>query len=349
MPREHARAISPVMGVALMLVIIVLLSGTTVVLFLGFTDSLNEPAPMFTQQGQVEISVENASITDQKLVLVHEAGGNVQAENLVVKFNTGNGTVEVEPSETGDLSDGAWSAGERLELDIDTDTVCTGADSLGVSVTYADGDQSHVLSTQTVPVTSEGFTIEDGAVVPNSGYQAEVTVLGTGFTYGAGGPNIDIRLDVAVGNASYDPWPGNVNNNGNPRSHTFTDQPAGAGIKVAATADEPGDYISPRTRWSNESNGWVYVLRDGDQPPNIAGFGDQDSASSYVGPYLDDDGNISLSDNEAIYLFELGNSQTGSSADFQDVVLLVTLQTERVTASVEETTTGESVIVCPTT
>jgi hypothetical protein len=107
-------------------------------------------------------------------------------------------------------------------------------------------------------------------------------------------------------------------------------------------------YISPRTRWSNESNGWVYVLRDGDQPPNIAGFGDQDSASSYVGPYLDDDGNISLSDNEAIYLFELGNSQTGSSADFQDVVVLVTLQTERVSASVEKTTSGESVIVCPT-
>ena len=235
-----------------------------------------------------------------------------------------------------------------MELDIDASAICTGSDSLDVAVGYSTREQSYVPSSQTVPMANEGFTIEDGAVVPNSGCEAAMTVLGTGFTYGAWGPNIDVRLDVTVGNTSYDPWPGNVNNAGNPRSHTFTDQPASAGITVAATADYNGEYVSPRTRRSDDEDGWVSVLRDGDAPPNTAGFGDQDAATSYVGPYLDAAGDISLSDNEAIYLFELGNGQTGSSADFQDVVVLVSLRTERVTASVETTTTGEHVVVCPT-
>jgi len=122
-------------------------------------------------------------------------------------------------------------------------------------------------------------------------------------------------------------------------------RPAVSTIAVGATAGN-GTHISERTRWSNETDGWVYVLRDGDTPPNIQGFGDQESAEDFVSPYLDESGNISLDENQAIYLFELGNSQTGSAADFQDVVVLVSLTTEAETG-VKRLESHESVMVCP--
>jgi hypothetical protein len=91
----------------------------------------------------------------------------------------------------------------------------------------------------------------------------------------------------------------------------------------------------------------VYVLRDGDTPPNLAGFGDQDNASAYVRPYLDANNSIDIASNEAIYLFELGNDQTGEAADYQDVVILVTLTTEEQLTGTTHSTDGNTVFHCP--
>ncbi|MFB6130457.1 MAG: type IV pilin [Salinigranum sp.] len=338
---------SPVIGVALLFVIVVLLSVTAVVMMTSFTDQLSRPAPMFERGGHVQMALENGTIGNQSLVLVHEGGAKVPVDGLEVTIDTGNGTIQRPVSATGDLRDGSWTAGEKLSIPLNSSEVCTGSDSVDVAVTYSGRGTSYVLGRRTVPVERGGFTIENGSVVPISDYRANATVLGTGFTYGAGGPRIDIRLDVTIGGTAYDPWPGNVNNMGNPRSHTFTNQPAGAPISIAATGDKNGIYISPRTRNSSADNGWVYVLRDGDTPPNIAGFGDQESAASYVKPYLDGDGKISLADNQAIYLFELGNSQSGPAADYQDVVVLVSLRTRETTVGVRHVRTGETALVCP--
>lgn len=340
------RGVSPVVGVVLLVAIMLLLAVVTGGIFLGLGDRLKEPAPLFASDGgRVDVGVSNGAITSQDLVLAHRGGQTLDVSKVEVLLDDGNGSYRLSPPLTGDLSDGTWSAGEEMSIPVDHTQVCDGTGTLDVRLVHT-GETSYVVSETSVPLVEGGFTVEGGSLVPVSGYSAEATVLGTGFTYGAGGPNIDIRLDVVIGNTSYDPWPGNVNNNGNPRSHTFTNQPAGAAISVAATGDENGVYIAPRTRWSNASTGWVYVLRDGDTPPNIGAFGDQDSAASYVAPYLDGAGNIDLADNEAIFLFELGNSQTGSAADFQDVVVLVSLQTEQV-AAVQQGSSGQHVVVCP--
>lgn len=341
-----SRAISPVVGVALLVVIVLALGAITGGIFLGIGDRLDEPAPIFASGGgQVEVGVENGTLVGQDLVLAHLGGQAIHTSNLVIALDSGTGTTRIDPGSSGDVQDGVWSVGEELPIPIVPATVCDGSDRLEISLLH-EGEGTYVVSEKTVPLVKGGFTIEDGSLVPVSEYTATAKVLGAGFTYGAGGPNIDIRLDVVIGDTSYDPWPGNVNNNGNPRSHTFTDQPAGASIRVAATGDKNGVYVTPRTRWSNATDGWVYVLRDGDTPPNIGAFGDQNSAASYVGPYLDSDGEIALDDNQAIFLFELGNSQTGSAADFQDVVVLVSLQTQQTTV-VETDTSGDRFIVCP--
>jgi len=341
------RGVSPVVGIALLLVIVAIMGAVVGVALLGFGSDLKEPAPIFSMGGkQLDLGVSNNAIDSQELVLKHRGGQPVQVASLKIALDDGSGKTWTTPSVSGDVADGVWSVGEKLRIPVNTSEVCDGSGKLDVQLVYK-GQSSYVVGETTVPIAKGGFTIQDGSIVPATDYSATATVLGAGFTYGAGGPNIDIRLDVVIGNTSFDPWPGNINDNGNPRTHTFSDQPANAAIKVAATGDKNGIYIAPRTRWSNASNGWVYVLRDGDSPPNIGAFGNQNSASSYVAPYLDGNGKISLNDNQAIYLFELGNSKTGSAADFQDVVVLVSLQTQASTTATQTTTSGNTVVVCP--
>jgi len=335
-----------VIGVVLLVFIVLAFGVITGGIFLGVSDQLKEPAPIFASDGgSVELGVDNGTIDGQSLVLTHNGGQKVETSNIEIILDYGKSTSRIHPGTSGDVSDGVWSVGEEMPVPLDHTEICNGSGPLDISLVHT-GQSSYVISEKSVPMVKGGFTIRDGSLVPASEYTAEAKVLGAGFTYGAGGPNIDIRLDVVIGESTLDPWPGNINNNGNPRSHTFTNQPAGAAIKVAATADKNGIYISPRTRWSNASTGWVYVLRDGDTPPNIGAFGDQDSATSYVSPYLDDNGKIDISDNQAIFLFELGNSQTGSAADFQDVVVLVSLQTQQ-TTMIQKDSTGNRVVVCP--
>jgi flagellin-like protein len=340
------RGISPVIGVVLLVVIAAAMAILTGSLLLDFGSQLSDPPPFFSERGHVELTVDDDSIQRQDLVLVHQGGQAVETDRLEIVVDTGNGTFRTTPRETAAIADGTWTVGEPLNLPLNETQVCTdGSEGLDVQLNFA-GEQTFPIASATVPVVEGGFTIENGEVVPVTDYTADATILGTGFTYGAGGPRIDIRLDVRIGNTSYDPWPGNVNNNGNPRSHTFTGLRAGDGIAIAATGDRNGAHIAPRTRWSNETNGWVAVLRDGDTPTSLDGFGDQSSAAAYVSPYVDASGTIDLQDNQAIYLFELGNSQTGAAADYQDVVVLVTLTTQQ-EAATKRLPSGETAVVCP--
>ena len=72
----------------------------------------------------------------------------------------------------------------------------------------------------------------------------------------------------------------------------------------------------------------VLVLRDGDAVPAIEPFQNQSSIVSFLQGYIDDaTDTVVLADNQAILLFELGTTDLSSSrADFQDLVVLVTLQ-----------------------
>jgi hypothetical protein len=67
------------------------------------------------------------------------------------------------------------------------------------------------------------------------------------------------------------------------------------------------------------------VLKNGDPVPNIRGFQGQNSIEDFVAAYIVN-GSIKLKENEAIYLFELGNTNLNNSgADFQDLVVLISV------------------------
>ncbi|MFB6104742.1 MAG: type IV pilin [Halobacteriaceae archaeon] len=346
---DGGRAISPVVGILLMLAIVVALGAVTTVLLLDFGAVLSQPAPLYAQDSSVEVAVVNGSIANQTLVLDHRGGDAVAVDTLRIHIRSNGTTIVRSVPHTGDVSDGTWSPGETLPLALTTAQVCRGGDHLQIEVVYQGEDTSHIVSTEQVPIRYGGFTIRDGSLVPVTDYTATATVIGTGLTYGSPGPNIPIFLTVQIGGRTYTPWPGNVNNPNNPRTHTFTDQPAGAPIDVAATRAAYG-YLDSATRWSNGSTDWVRVLRDGERPPNIQGYGGQASIAGYVDPYVNDStGRIEIAANQAIYLFELGTSPTGAAADYQDIVVLVSLQTQADTVRTVTTADGDTAVVCPTT
>jgi hypothetical protein len=284
------------------------------------------------------------------VIRVDGTTGDLTADEVTVRVPDSGGTLARETSYT---EGEALRPGDTVRVWVDT------SDTVRVVWQSSETDQSAIIGEHELPSTvvaslddppapadggpdagpddgpdggpdagpDDSISVEDGGVVPDEEYDAEVELLGTAYTFGVGGLDIPIELEIGVGSDSYEPWTGNVNDDGNPRTTTFDDRSAGEKVTVTATT-RPGVLpVASRTRRSTDTGGYVKVLRDGDTPPNLAGFGDQDSAASYVQPYLAADGTIDIDDNQAIYLFELSDDQTGPAADYQDVVVLVTVRT----------------------
>ena len=345
--QERERALSPVVGVLLLAAIVLLLAVVVGATAFGFTDSLGSPASVAGLGQSVEVTVGEDETTNT-LQVVHRSGQTLPVDALTVVVSAGGTTTRTAVPATGALADGEWSAGERVSLPLDASTVCAGdPHSVEVDLVQRTGDErTHVISSRTVPVRPGQFVISEGSVEPTVDYSAEVTLLGTGFTYGAGGPNIPITVEVSVGPDTYTPWPGNVNDAGNPRTTTYADREAGEGIVVRAEGLAFGGYAGHEVDSAAEEGTFVHVLRNGSDAPDVEGFGDQADAADFVEDYVED-GRIVLDENQAIYLFELSRSTGNSGADFQDVVALVTLDTATSTVTVDEGGDGEAVVLCP--
>jgi hypothetical protein len=142
-----------------------------------------------------------------------------------------------------------------------------------------------------------------------------------------------ITCRLKIGSYISDPWgnytnvsDGNLNDGKNPRfwgSNTYFK--AGTPVTVEACSWEynnPKQILTVNTS-TNSPN--LKVLKNGDPVPDIPGFQGQDSIEDFVTDYIEN-GSIKLKENEAIYLFELGNTNLNSvGADFQDLVILISV------------------------
>lgn len=177
-----------------------------------------------------------------------------------------------------------------------------------------------------------GFEISDGRVVPSEDFAVKVSVLGAAIT--SGGENMPVTVQVNIGGASFEPFgahddpeAGDVNDD-SPARHfivqeTFDPE---SGIDITGTSWRTSGSLYLQ-RNSHEESPSVKVLRDGDAVPDIAGYEDQSNAVEFVRDYIDEETNtMTMDENQSIYLFELGTTRlTSSAADFQDLVVLVTL------------------------
>lgn len=143
-----------------------------------------------------------------------------------------------------------------------------------------------------------------------------LTILGTNITYGRGGPDVDVQLEL---------------DNGTGYQWLFGSDPIEAGwsltphIPADATLSLRG--TASHHRWSATyapPDPHVVFLRDGDTPPNPEPFDGQEPLSSFLAPYIDT-GNqtMILEPDEVIVLMEFARSLSSSAADFQDAVVLI--------------------------
>ncbi len=193
-----------------------------------------------------------------------------------------------------------------------------------------------VLAPASVAVAGDAidFEISDGRVVPTEDFAVKVSVLGAAIT--SSGENMPVTVLVNIGGESHEPFgdhddpnAGDVNDGSPPRhfivQETFDPE---SGIDITGTSwRTSGDLYLQRN--SHEESPSVKVLRDGDAVPDIAGYEDQSNAVEFVRDYIDEEtGTMTMDANQSIYLFELGTTRlTSSAADFQDLVVLVTLGT----------------------
>ena len=77
--------------------------------------------------------------------------------------------------------------------------------------------------------------------------------------------------------------------------------------------------------WSNHSR-QVVCVQNGDSPPKFSPYANQPDIETFLAPVLDaKTGLVTIDDNEVLYLYELGSTNTNSSAfDMQDLVVLMT-------------------------
>lgn len=202
------------------------------------------------------------------------------------------------------------------------------------------------------------FKVDGGEVVPSEPYAASIEVIGCALPFGFFWSAYDapITLNIRIGNDDIYPFgpnpnpgytqysstisKGNVNQGSFPKRVVLPNTyPAGTSISIKATSWKVANFwwtkyvanLSVNSLDANDGSTVIKAYRDGDTPPDVDGYGNQKSAEEFIRDYIDFDKNkVTLDDNQAIYLVELATRDLSSpSADFQDLVLLISLAKDK--------------------
>ncbi len=207
------------------------------------------------------------------------------------------------------------------------------------SVSVSSNSSSSVSSSASSESSSEGggsssswgtecedlFYVEaDGTIQTTGVVEATIEALGSAITYGAGGPEIQVRADVSRDGGSS--W-----------NDLFDDAEIDGGETEIISNMESGEQIVIRvngkhvwwfwtlfnaTYQSNDGTGHIEVLRDGDEPPNYDPYGDQEDVAYFLQNVLDAEGKIDIGAYDVILLTELDTV----SGDYQDAVIHISFE-----------------------
>ncbi|MGK7939847.1 MAG: hypothetical protein AB4062_06795 [Crocosphaera sp.] len=164
------------------------------------------------------------------------------------------------------------------------------------------------------------FTITDKQLVIDGPANITFEVLGGEITCGADGEDIPVQTKLYI-DGNQETWDTNASLN-------LSNQPAGTSFDVESIAGD-GSICDGHdmTVASNHSNSpQLEVLVNGDPVPDVTPFANQNTIEFFLRNYVKD-GKISIANNQAIYLFELGTTDQEQSAfDLQDNVVLATVE-----------------------
>lgn len=343
--RPGDRGVSPVIGVALMVVILVLLSVVSASMLFGFESQLRDPVPVVANEESIHVDLQGND-TQHTLEFVHRGGEPLQADSLRVRVGGGTATESfaLDSTSGGGLADGKWSSGERLDLDLNESVVCDGGgDAAEVSLVYERQESSHELSAQSVPIERGQFVIDGDSVRTTADFTANVKFLGTGWS----SPTYDapVNVSVRVNGTEVKAWETVRDSNATVGSYGISRQEAGTSVSITAWGKESW-YGGWRTTSESENSAYLVVLRDGDAVPNYDTDAGQQDVTAYASPFIEN-GTISLDDNQAIYLFDFNRQGTDhETAEYQDAVVLVSFFTRETDTLEVHESRGRDVIVC---
>jgi type II secretory pathway pseudopilin PulG len=174
------------------------------------------------------------------------------------------------------------------------------------------GPKEYDSSNIDVPEDNKGNQIS-----VNTDVQVTFELIGSGFSSNS------IYSDVTVGSETYK-W---QDDDGEEHSNHVVgvegltlDVDVETGLTIA---------INGRSSYYDSANlqgkSNLMVYRDGDKATNVGGYNGQDSVKTFLADYIDSDGNVTIGDNQVIFLMELGTTNTSKSYyDMQDLVVLAT-------------------------
>jgi hypothetical protein len=91
----------------------------------------------------------------------------------------------------------------------------------------------------------------------------------------------------------------------------------GSSIQVHGSAGHSSDDLQ------NSDN--LKVYSNGDYASNLSGYDGQKSVKDFLANYIDENGRVTIDDNQVMFLMELGTTNKNKSYyDMQDVVVLAT-------------------------
>ena len=294
-------------------------------------------APLATKVSQLESAMRSSGPGNPKIVRV---AGDLYV-NSGLDFTapaTGYGMLIVEDGDFSVSSDKFnWEGIVMVRKQVE-DTVAVslrnGAEVHGGFVAY---DVDGLPTNECVPDFS--IPSDQHSLDVHEAYGVRIEVLGAAISYG-GQYDVPVTMQIDIGGEIFEPFgdydkaiDGNVN-----RSDYFVFEPgevfspgsvrinARSWLRNSGTAGtNESDWYTYMTKSSTDVDSRLAVLKDNSSKPTVPGFLDQESVEEFVAPYVA--GNVmSMDDNQAIFLFELGGYDTSSPAfDMQDLVVIVTL------------------------
>jgi hypothetical protein len=209
--------------------------------------------------------------------------------------------------------------------------------TLAIAGTY--GNATHNLTVVIYPGgDAPDFDIDEGTIVAREPVTAEVVSVGAAIA------NLPVTLRIHIGQTVIEPFgpfdsPTQANLNSGeqqdfqlphvyPQESEFAVEARSWNKKRWWYSGRRDSHYEPRlTVNSADGTQQVKVLRDGDDVPDISGFGRQADVGEYLADFVDSDtGKIAIADHQALLLFELYTTNMSSwTADFQDLVIMVNL------------------------
>ena len=216
------------------------------------------------------------------------------------------------------------------------------------------------------------FSIEDGVVIPAEPFFPHILVPGAAVH--SSSYHNPVTMRAHFGADTLDPFGpfdnpvlGNINDDqdvtahanpgDNPRLYAAeTGFPAGTPITVAGRSWVKKYYSYSglsASHWDVQLEGdtadhtpQISVLRDGDPVPDNEGTSGAGNVTPFLADYIDSgDNTVRLAPNQVIYLMELGVSADSPSADFRDLVAVLTLAAE--SSGANEATGANDLVSAP--